>query len=249
MAISGPADRPTVPGFRGLRRQRVRGHLVRRLGHSVGLDQRRAERRLELLDHLRRHRRRRRAHEAQRMARDRLGVVLRARDDRLVHRRHGRVPGRLGLVHPREEPERVEAGRAEHAGPGRDRRQHAGDQAVDVEQRHDVEADVGRRERQRGADVARPRRTGWPARAARSSAARWCPRCAAPSRCRQCSNSRRSSPPRAARRPRAARAGSCPPARRRRRSGRRSERRAARRPRSPAICCRGRRSAAWRSSR
>ena len=68
-----------------------------------------------------------------------------ARQDRLVHGRHRRVPGRLGLVHPGKELERVEAGRAEHAAAGAERGQHRADQAVDMEQRHDVEAAVGGR--------------------------------------------------------------------------------------------------------
>ncbi len=55
---------------------------------------------------------------------------------------------------PFEEPERVEARRAAHRGAGGERAGHRGDQAVDVEQRHDVEADIARRERKRAADVA-----------------------------------------------------------------------------------------------
>ena len=86
-------------------------------------------------------------------ARDALRVARRARQDRLVHGRHRRVPGRLRLVEPLEEAERVEARRAEHAAAGRERGEHRRDQAVDVEQRHDVEAAVVGREPQRRADV------------------------------------------------------------------------------------------------
>ena len=37
----------------------------------------------------------------------------------------------------------LKPGRAEDLAAGRQRRQHPGDQAVDVEQRHDVQPDVG----------------------------------------------------------------------------------------------------------
>ena len=50
---------------------------MRRLGHAVGLDQRRAERRLQLGDHLRRHRGRGGTQEAQGMRGDDLLVVRR----------------------------------------------------------------------------------------------------------------------------------------------------------------------------
>ena len=59
------------------------------------------------------------------------------------------------LPQPGEEAEAVEAGRADNRSAGRDRGQHGGDQAVDVEQRHDIEADVVRRQLQRPADMAR----------------------------------------------------------------------------------------------
>ena len=46
-------------------RQRIRRHLVRGLGHAVRLEHRRAERRFEIVHHLRRQRRAARADEAQ----------------------------------------------------------------------------------------------------------------------------------------------------------------------------------------
>ena len=49
----------------------------------------------------------------------------------------------LRLLHPGEELQRVEARRAEHRAAARQRREQAGDQPVDVEQRHHVEAAVG----------------------------------------------------------------------------------------------------------
>ena len=58
------------------------------------------------------------------------------------------------VLEPVEEAQRVEAGRAVDRGAGRERGRDRGDQAVDVEQRHDVEAAVVGRQRQRGADVA-----------------------------------------------------------------------------------------------
>ena len=51
--------------------------------------------------------------------------------------------------------ERVEAGRADHGGAGGQRGQQRRDQPVDVEQRHDVEAAVARRQLQRRRDVRR----------------------------------------------------------------------------------------------
>ena len=124
-----------------------------RFGHAVRLDQRRLEHRLDLLNQLRRHRRRRRPHEAQLVPRQHGRVVLAARGDGQVHRGHGGVPGRLGLVHPRKEAQRVEPRRAEDARADRQRRQQASEQPVDVEQRHDVQPGIARRELQRVGDV------------------------------------------------------------------------------------------------
>ena len=73
---------------------------------------------------------------------DAVGVARGAREDRLVHGRHRRVPGRLHLIEPLEEFQRIEAGRADHRRAGGKRGEHRRDQAVDVEQRHDVEAAV-----------------------------------------------------------------------------------------------------------
>ena len=65
--------------------------------------------------HLRRQRRRGGADEAQRLRAMVSPIAPGARQDRLVHGRHRRVPGRLHLVQPGEELERVEARRAGHA--------------------------------------------------------------------------------------------------------------------------------------
>ena len=88
-------------------------------------------------------------------------------------------------IEPGEELQRVEARRADaHLPPAESGASSAADQPVDVEQRHDVQAAVLRRQRQRRANVPADAATlRW--RAARSSAARSSPTCAAPARCRR----------------------------------------------------------------
>ena len=61
----------------------------------------------------------------------------------------------LRILHPAKEFQRVEARRAPDRCAGRERGRHRRDQPVDMKQRHHVEAAVGRRQRQRRADVAR----------------------------------------------------------------------------------------------
>ena len=51
MLISTSVPLPDRSGLALRRRQRVRRHLVRRLGHAVGLEHRRAERRFERVHH------------------------------------------------------------------------------------------------------------------------------------------------------------------------------------------------------
>ena len=126
---------------------------MRGFGHAVGLDHGRAEGRFELGHHGRRQRGGGRADQAQGGFRDDLLVAGGAGEDQLVHGRHGGVPARRGLAQPAEDAHRVEAGRAPGAAARADAREHAGDQPVDVEQRHDVEATVAGRERQGGGDV------------------------------------------------------------------------------------------------
>ena len=78
-----------------------------------------------------------------------VGVLL------AMHRGDGRVPGRGELVEPLEEPQLVEPRRAGH---GRTRRQggeQRRDEAVDMEQRHDVETSVGRFQLEGLGDVRR----------------------------------------------------------------------------------------------
>ena len=61
----------------------------------------------------------------------------------------------LRLLEPAEETQRVEARRAEDRGAGVKRRQHRGDQPVDVKERHHVEAAIARLEREAARDVRR----------------------------------------------------------------------------------------------
>ncbi len=127
---------------------------MRRLGHAISFDQRRAEGRFEFRDDLRRHRRRGRSEEAQRIGGDDVLVLRGAREDRLMHRWHRRVPGRPGLTYPAEEFQRVETGRAEHGAAARKRREQSRDQSMDMKQRHDIQAAIDRRKLQRLGDIA-----------------------------------------------------------------------------------------------
>ena len=71
-----------------------------------------------------------------------------------MHGRHRGVPGELGFLHFGEELERAETLGAEHRAAARERRGEAGDQPVDMEQRHDVEGAVARGKLERGGDVS-----------------------------------------------------------------------------------------------
>ena len=153
--------RETYAAGNALAIERVAGHLVRGFGHAIGLDHRCVENFFEFANDLRRQRGRRRADEAQRIGGDDILVVRRPCDDGLMHGRHGRVPGGPGFGHPCKKFQRVETGSAENASPARQRRQQSGDETVDVEQRHDVQAAIagGQLHRiayvaGRGADIA-----------------------------------------------------------------------------------------------
>jgi hypothetical protein len=113
-----------------------------------------------------------------------------ARQDGLVHGRHGGVPGGPASSIQAKNFSALKPGVQNTCGARRQRRQHAGDQAVDVEQRHDVQAAI-LGVNAACADVAWPTRRGCAATAARSSAATWCPRCAAPSPHRRAAPGRR----------------------------------------------------------
>ena len=87
---------------------------MRGLGHAVGLDQRRAERRLHLADHLRRHRGGRRAQEPQRDVAA-ITSLLRGARARIAWCMVGTAVTQVGraVLHLGEEAQRVEARRAE----------------------------------------------------------------------------------------------------------------------------------------
>ena len=93
---------------------RVARHLVGRLRHAVGFDQRRAENLLQFGDHLGRHGRRRGAHKAQGIAGDDFLVTFGTAHDRLVHGRYRGVPGGIRLIHPAEKFQSIEAWCAKH---------------------------------------------------------------------------------------------------------------------------------------
>ena len=89
-------------GFADLVGERIARHLVRGLGHSVGLDHRDVEGCLEVVQHADRQRRRRRAHEPE-GRRQHLalgGARARHLQHRLVDRRDRGVPGRSELLDP-----------------------------------------------------------------------------------------------------------------------------------------------------
>ena len=66
------------------------------------------------------------------------------------------------LLEPARRTERVEARRAEDRCPRRERGEHRGDEAVDMEQRHDVEAAVAGGRAPASRRYGRPRRRRWP---------------------------------------------------------------------------------------
>ena len=72
-----------------------------------------------------------------------------------MHGGHARRPGRMYLLEPVEEAQRIEPWRDADLRSRGQRGEDAGDQPVDVEERHDLQADVRRRERERAGDVAR----------------------------------------------------------------------------------------------
>ena len=185
IATSRPAAEADRAGLAGARRQRVARHLVRRLGHAVRLDHRRAEQPLPAPPcTVRRQRRRRRADEAQRVARDDVAAgARRARAIGLVHRRHGGVPGRLAARRSQSKNRRR---RRSRACTRRWRRRPARRAARPIRPWM-WNSGITLRQRSRVASApacarcCRRRRRGCAGSAARSSAAPSCRRCAAPS--------------------------------------------------------------------
>ena len=182
--VGAAADRARLA--RG-RRQRIRRHLVRGFGHAVRLEHRRAERRFELVHHLRRQRRAARADEAQPLGARRLrraGSAARASSSWCIvgTAEYHVTPWSRGDAPERQ---RVELAGHDDRAAGRERGQRRRDQPVHVEQRHHAQRHVVGSERVAARDVAARRSTGSRARAARASAGRCCRWCAAPARRRR----------------------------------------------------------------
>ena len=85
----------------------------------------------------------------------RLPPACRLGQNGLMDGRHGGVPGCLEFLEPAEEPRGVESGCADQPGAGRHGSERRSDQAMDMEERHHVQATVGGSQAQRGADVSR----------------------------------------------------------------------------------------------
>ena len=162
MLILTSVPGPTDPGSRFARGQRVGRHLVRRLGHAVGLEHRRAECRLEIVHDLRRQRRAARPDEPELGgAGGRRRARLDARQQQLMDGRHRRVPGRAEFLGGGPERQRVELARHDDRAARRQGGQRRGDQAVHVKQRHHAQRDVARAESVAARDVAgRDRQVG-----------------------------------------------------------------------------------------
>ena len=140
-------------GFLLARLDRIAAHLMRRLGHAIGFDHGRAKGLGQLGHHRPRQRRGRRPQEPQPRIFDDLGVAPSARQDRLMHGWHRRIPCGINVLQPAKELQRIKARRAADGRPRRQRGADGGDQPMDVEERHHVQAPIIRRQRQRGADV------------------------------------------------------------------------------------------------
>ena len=124
------------------------------LCHRVGLDDRRVECLFEFGHHLRGQRCGGGSYESEAGIVDNLFVASGPRQDGLVHRGNGRIPGRVRLFQLREKSEGVEPIGAEDAGSGAERREDGGHQTVDVEERHHVHAAIVGRQAEGGSDVA-----------------------------------------------------------------------------------------------
>ena len=72
-----------------------------------------------------------------------------------MHGGNASGPGGVNLLDPVEETQRIEPRGHEHLRSRGERRQHTRHQPVDVEERHDLQASVVRRQRERGGDVPR----------------------------------------------------------------------------------------------
>ena len=124
-----------------VRRQRVRRHLVARLGHAVGLEHRDAQAVLHPRHQVRRERRAAGAHKAQPFGPGGT-VFLGAHQDQLVRCGRGGEPGRPRLPRRRPEHHGRESPRNRHRAAGRQRRERRRHQAVNMEERHRAQRDI-----------------------------------------------------------------------------------------------------------
>ena len=145
------AGRPHRTRLAMLRRQRIRRHLVGSFRHPVGFDQGHAEQFLHLVHDLRRHRRAGRADEAQ--GSGLMFVAVGARQQKLVHGGHSRIPGHAIFVHGAPEGQRAEFGGDHHRPARNQHRQRRCHQPVNVEHRHDAQGHIVGSERVGVGDV------------------------------------------------------------------------------------------------
>ncbi len=127
------------------RRQRIRRHLMRGLGHPVRLNKWDTKFVFDLMNQFRRQGRAARPDEAQRVSFCRLMVG--ASHQQLVHRRHAGIPGDPMLPHRSPEGECVEFSGNHHRSAGKQCSHGGSDQAMNVEQRHDAQRNVFFRKR------------------------------------------------------------------------------------------------------
>src|SRR5262249_9683915 len=133
--------------------RRIACHLMRCLCHAVRLDQRASEDFLDVANDLWRNGGRCGPVKRQRIVLDDCRALACAPEDRLMHGRYGRVPGRSCFGHPAEELERIESSAADHRTARAEWRKEAGDQAMNVKQRHQIEAAIMLGEPERRYDI------------------------------------------------------------------------------------------------
>ena len=153
--VGAASDRPRLADAGW---QRIRRHLVRRLGHAVRLEHRRAKRGLELVHDLRRQRRAARSNETEAFGPGRPSrreIRIGAGEQQLVQRRHCRVPRHAVIPGNPPERQRTELRRHDDGAAGRQRGERRRDKAMHVEQRHDAERDIVGAEPIAARDVAR----------------------------------------------------------------------------------------------
>ena len=149
----GAGCAPDRTGFARGRRRGIGRDLMRRLGHSVRFEHRHAESLLHLRHQLGRQRRRARSDEAKLAVCDARRILDRPREHRLMHRRHCGVPRGRKFIAPIEKARGLEPGRAYDASAGHHRGEQRANEAVNMKQRHHVQAPIRRLESQRRGDT------------------------------------------------------------------------------------------------